>query len=404
MATESLPAGSPSPRLTHLGSGPLPAFCPDTNGAAGRDALPPDTYESVIARSRGRNERRLYAGRSLRYQEPVPPIPQRIAWLDLLRVLAAAAVVVLHVTAPLLALPIPPAAASLFMTAVAWAVPVFVMISGATNLGAGKEIPVRDFYRRRAVWLPRTAAWVLLFIGLRFTNEADFTLAGAMRDLWRGVPYFHLWFLFMLLGLYAVTPLLSRLNGRLRLTLGVFILAVAALITAMRHDALGILQHDAITLCLPFIGYYLLGSVLGSLPLTAGWRWLGSCLFLAGASLLLAASCYSGLPGIKAFTPPPDLLFYAFSHPVALLSIGFFLLMRGDLPGPLARLGVVLAPLTFGVFVIHPIFLRLITALPFSYAATVANAITVVSLLTLLLSLLATWALRQVSFLRPLVG
>ena len=78
------------------------------------------------------------------------PIKTRTHWMDCLRVLAAAAVILLHVAAKqwhtvdirggdwlLLCL---------FNGSVRWCVPLFVMISGALFLNPEKEISLRDLY------------------------------------------------------------------------------------------------------------------------------------------------------------------------------------------------------------------------------------------------------------------
>lgn len=134
--------------------------------------------------------------------------------LDALRGLAALAVVCLHAAALTLGGAPPPDAvtwwaANLLDAAMRWCVPVFVMISGALLLG--REEPPGVLLRRRLLrLLPLLVVWSVFYAGLQALTQPDWSLADAMWSLLRGTPYYHLWYLFMLPGLYLLTPILQR--------------------------------------------------------------------------------------------------------------------------------------------------------------------------------------------------
>lgn len=346
---------------------------------------------------------------------------QRQPWLDVLRCLAAYAVIVLHLSGPLLTHPDPngtilKSAAILSMTLVAWCVPIFVMVSGALNLASKSQV-AGAFFRKRWIWIPRTLCWVAIFLGLRFLYEPGLTWHVVMRDLWHGVPYFHLWFLFMLVGLYAVTPALAWSARQTRKT-GIFwasaVLIAAAWITATQPNAMGILQTNMFTLFVPFIGYYWLGNVLAELPIHRGFRWVGVVLTATGAAAMMIAEQTQDARLRLLLAPPSEYVFSAFSHPVVLMSIGIFLIgaatsrrasqqtasnARGSSQTCLARI----APLTFGVFVIHPIFLRLLSTLPITIDLPPFAAIWVYAMMVFALSLFVAWALARIPGVQRLI-
>ena len=82
--------------------------------------------------------------------------PPRLAYIDQLRVVAALAVVMIHVSAMHWG-DTPPASAdwqamNVYAAVSRWCVPVFVMLSGALLLAPGRENePWADFYQRRLV-------------------------------------------------------------------------------------------------------------------------------------------------------------------------------------------------------------------------------------------------------------
>jgi surface polysaccharide O-acyltransferase-like enzyme len=89
-------------------------------------------------------------------------------------------------------------------------VPLFVMLSGALLLQSSKvNEPLKVFFRKRAsrIALP-FLFWGLTYFAWRiFVNHESLTLYSIGQSIIWG-PYFHFWFLYMLIGLYLVTPLL----------------------------------------------------------------------------------------------------------------------------------------------------------------------------------------------------
>lgn len=145
-------------------------------------------------------------------------MPQtRKHYLDYLRVLAIAAVIVIHVTAIFYSrtLTSDPAGwwmANVLNAASRFCVPLFVMISGAVLLG--RPIGTGDFYRSRFLRLvPPLLFWSLVFLGLKMHQGMD--LAGLFWELKIGLivegrAYTHLWFLSMFLCLMLFAPFINK--------------------------------------------------------------------------------------------------------------------------------------------------------------------------------------------------
>ena len=162
--------------------------------------------------------------------------------LDAARWMAALAVVLLHCAA----LPLTQAAdygstdwqwANVYDAASRWCVPVFVMISGALLLNPSKNEPFKDFYQKRALRIaPAIVFWSVFYLlwgALMYRLDGiPMNAAAWLRKATSGAPYYHLWYLYMLAGLYLFAPYLRALYQRCSprqrrvAVLAIFVLAV----------------------------------------------------------------------------------------------------------------------------------------------------------------------------------
>ncbi len=145
---------------------------------------------------------------------------EKILWIDYLRVLATFSVVFLHTSIPLLDKF--DSAPDIFLkwwigniydSSVRFCVPVFIMITGALLLN--KEIPLKLFLKRRftRILLP-FVFWNLVYLFLRYDHREH---AGVMDVLQWGYNLlltdavsYHLWFVYVLIGLYLFIPILNK--------------------------------------------------------------------------------------------------------------------------------------------------------------------------------------------------
>jgi surface polysaccharide O-acyltransferase-like enzyme len=124
--------------------------------------------------------------------------------ISLMRILAAYAVVLIHLRGP----------QDPWNQVSHWAVPLFVMISGALLLERARTETLRHFYRRRVARIvPVLLAGNLIYLGLRLCQGGTVTagyLAHAL--IFTGGVMAHLWFLEMILVLYLLAPAIGRLS------------------------------------------------------------------------------------------------------------------------------------------------------------------------------------------------
>ncbi|WP_442951990.1 acyltransferase [Orrella sp. JC864] len=285
----------------------------------------------------------------------------RLARLDAARWIAALAVVLLHCAAVPVSGSEPYGSpgwvsANLYDSAVRWCVPVFVMISGALLLAPARREGLPRFYMRRTarILLP-LAFWTLFYLGWSALLER---LDGTPTDPWawltrlsEGRPYYHLWYLYMIVGLYLFAPFVrdmyGRLNERRRLACVLGTLGIAVMDALYRHWA-GTGYGFFLAWFVPYLGYFIAGRMVfeGSLRLPR-------------PGLVLALSVAATAAGVYALSNAQAMNFYFydyFSVTVPFMSLAAFQLILSQ--SRLPRL-TLLAPLTFGVYLIHPVFIDL---------------------------------------------
>lgn len=137
--------------------------------------------------------------------------PNRAYYLDGLRICAIAAVVMIHVAAMAFAYwPLETfgwAVCNVFDGCSRWSVPVFVMISGALLLAPQRTATIKD------IWGKRIKKILILFIvwsSVYLIVLGDHSTLRMTIDSFFG-GYYHLWFLWMIIIVYACIPFLKKI-------------------------------------------------------------------------------------------------------------------------------------------------------------------------------------------------
>ncbi len=299
-----------------------------------------------------------------------------------------------------------------------WVVPVFVMISGALVLAPQQHAAGPGaFYRKR---LPRLLTalifWSLLYFLLVRTlfSQIRPTRLDVARFVLDGQPYTHLYFLWLIIGLYVVAPVLASFlegGGQRRALVFAAVVLGATVITGMSSSVLTAMGDDsplvllALTQWLPYAGYFLAGWALRTVRLS-GWR-----LAVAAAFTLLAVAVSIVQYGARPAVPLVDavLPLSYFGPVVAVASLGVFVCATSMLsrwrPGPrVQRMVRELSDCAFGVFLVHFAIMVLLRGVPPFDAAVGSLTLSVLEwVLVLGISFLVVSLMRKVPGLRRVV-
>lgn len=152
---------------------------------------------------------------------------------DLLRIISCISVIVIHVSFGLLSdVDISKnrfdyISVVFFNTVSRFAVPIFVMLSGAFLLSNKKNSDYHYFYKKSfiKIGIPTIIFSILFLLYYLFLNfiqikiglKTHSSLFEPVIGFVTGAPYYHLWYLYTTVGLYAITPIIIRIKETITL-------------------------------------------------------------------------------------------------------------------------------------------------------------------------------------------
>lgn len=300
---------------------------------------------------------------------------------DLIRVLAILGVVIIHADAIT-------ASTTNYFGGVSWwfanilhsaasvSVPLFVMLSG--YLIINKNNLSFKYYLNKSLfqillpmvfWTLIYFRWYMIWCGEQFSAESVlFSFFTASN--------FHLYYLFIVIGLYLFTPLLLKAiresTSRQQKQFFIYSLLFGILILALRYFVFRIYSLPSfIIIFMPYISYYYAGYFLGKINLSLRKAIVSSILLM----IVIIATAMFYFVNVKLYlsgnnyfwTVTQGNFFWEHFAPntVAMVLLLFLLLVNIKLPKGLVseyvcRIFSVLSRASFGVYLIHPIIIDLL--------------------------------------------
>ena len=266
-------------------------------------------------------------------------IPDRICYLDRLRLWAMAGVIVIHQAATGYS---EAAAGSwlwavclLYNTLARFSVPVFVMISGAVFLDPRKPVTAANMFGRTVRLLALFGFWSLPYAVLETLREyGSLVLVPLLRKLLKG--HYHMWYLHLIAVLYLLTPLLRQKHWRRVLAPAAFVLGCCMSMLPAAPAQWGYAAY---------LGYYCLGYRLSRAAFSRKQMFA-----LTGFSLLVMAAAMLWLAPKR-----PELIFRESMPHILFYSASVFLLAKGCGPKLPPWAGSVTS-CQRSIYLIHPAF------------------------------------------------
>lgn len=349
----------------------------------------------------------------------------RLAYADLLRVVAALGVIVIHVSGGWL--PAFPAGTTnwnilnAWDCLSAWCVPVFVMCSGMFLLDPKKQLSYSTLFLR---YLLRMIT-ALLFWGtayamantLLFGRITVQSFLSALYGVLLGNVPTHLWFLYMMVGLYLLTPLLRAfIRGAKRSDLHWFFLVTVVFVSLLplllnlRGSQTATLYANKLylnfTMAFPplaYVGYFVAGYYLKTYSLGRLAEGLIYVLGIAGALLTVGGSSF--LNAGTELGQFNGLMMGYLTPNVCAMSVAVFVLFRyvlgiSEERSRRQRAGR-LSDYTFGVYLVHIVFLTLLRYFGLSHPPiTPWLGVPLLTLAIAVPSFAVSWLLHKI----PVVG
>ncbi|MHC4166759.1 MAG: acyltransferase [Planctomycetota bacterium] len=335
-----------------------------------------------------------------------------MVWIDNARILAAFAVVFLHCASGVVTEAERFGSTywwigNAYASFVRWCVPVFVMMSGALLLDPNKSESLAGFYKKRAarILIP-LLFWTVFFSvwnvkGFVFRGE-PIPWSHVTMGIMRGSPFYHMWFLYMIVGLYLFAPFLRRIVSQTSHNELVFL---AIILFGMSMFNFAVMNTDKVHLIinrfLLYLSYFLAGYLVRITKFRPNTL-LILTVFLVSVALT-SVGCYllardGGLG--------EGMYFHGnLSVTVVPMSLGImFLLKEFSSPMINVRIGKHLASLSLGIYAIHPVFIDALEYFAISPKLyNPAFSVPLIAALVFISSLLVIQGVHSVPYVRRIV-
>lgn len=345
---------------------------------------------------------------------------QRTKYFDYLRVFATFAVIMLHTSGVwfvgeeigssewLISL--------VYNSATRYAVPIFVMISGAVFLG--RDIDTKKIYTKYILRI--ATAFVFWSFIYAVITDSTANIKGMVVNVLYG--HYHMWFLYMIIGLYILVPILRKVVETKEVTKYFLGLAIvfAVLIPQMVELAdvlpqpiqlLGEITDTVVgklnvNLCAGFVGYFVAGYYLNNIEISLKWRRI---IYVLGCIGYVATVVFSAVLCIVQ-NKANEMFFGSFTLNIVLFAVAAFVFGKYELEeskifGKLSEQIEKMAQYSFGAYLVHALILNKIMGL-LDFHATTLNTIIlipVISMLVFAISMGISALLQQIPIVKKYI-
>lgn len=150
--------------------------------------------------------------------------------------------------------------------------PIFVLLSGSLNLSSKNNINAKEYYKKQIIktiipTLIFSFLYVLFSFGITLYENGFSFNAASIKGLlvlfyeWAvGKPYYHLWYMYMYIGLILITPptiyVIGKINDNKKILILGWFMVILGFVINLTSILFWIIQF------ISYIGYYILGYAL----------------------------------------------------------------------------------------------------------------------------------------------
>ena len=353
----------------------------------------------------------------------LPNKAARVFYADMLRAIAILAVIILHNAADYDAQlgSIPAShwwAGAIWNGLVRFCVPMFVALSGAFLLNKNKEVTCKEvFWKRLPKIIIPLIFWSVIYI-LYEGYETDEGIGAInwieqLKIFYQGPVIYHFWFLYMMIGIYLLYPILNLvINAAKEIHIRYFLLiwfisnCLIKIIDTITDTNFGIEMNFFSR----YIGYFVLGYYLTYYTFSKKQLTLAYLLGIIGLalSILMPVLCIH-----LHFDDRSTLIESDFTPDIALVIAGLILWFKNrnyiERPTFFNKIISQVSKESFGIYLVHVLVMEIIFSDDRSYAEVVDGwhpgwAIPLKAIIILLVSLLMVKIIRLIPYFRRVVG
>ncbi len=347
---------------------------------------------------------------------------KRLYSFDMIRVIAMIAVVTIHAFAVLIQNH--PAASVEFLVGnvadsmTRLGVPLFIMLSGALMLNESKAIDFKKMKNKTLQIALLLVVWSVFYavvfqVAVPLMSGDAISIEAVCKSILFG--HYHLWYLYTLIALYLVTPLLRlfvRVENQTYIRWFLILSFIFSFLPNTLNFALNVMgvennivkeleQQFHMGFVGTYVGYYVLGWYLVNITIPKLHR---VALYVAGALGLVV-----NILGVQFLTrvdrPVYEELYDNAGVTVLVYSAAVFLLIlngcKGTRSAAFEKGVTMISKLSFGIYILHPLFISLF--LIFVPIPNPLLSIVLCWLVSIVGSAIATWIASKIPFVKLLV-
>lgn len=347
----------------------------------------------------------------------------RILSFDIIRIVAILMVVLIHASAPFVVGNLPPSVdfiwGNLFDGISRAAVPLFVMLSGALMLNEKKQITKTKMIQYIKNILFLLIFWVLFYaVSFEVVIPLVHGKTIALKTLFikTVIGHYHLWFLYLILGIYLLTPLLRLFVKKENSQYVLYFIGLSLLFhfsipvfNFATNQVLGggdqfISFMDRMNMGFvdPFLSYYLLGWYISNHEIAKRHRIVIYVLGLMGVLItILGCYCFTkeGIRVDSIFANSTS--FHIFFYTAAIFLFIYTFFKNKKIKNLFwHHLIIQLSSLSFGVYVIHAVVLNGVFHNFFKDKS--ASLIPIMWMIVVILSYVIVFALSKIPYVKKL--
>lgn len=230
-------------------------------------------------------------------------IKKRILWVDLLKILSIYGVITIHSSAPLLITYDKNHFAwwvgNLYDSLSRWCIPVFFMLSGFFILEQAQRDSLRQFYQKRfnRIIIPFIMWSASYFLWRILVNKEQLGFCKIFRLFVEEPAYYHLWFIYTLIGLYLLAPFMSKYlqyAGKRELSTFILLWFIFGSLVPTAEDLFKFSAYLSIGTpggVFYYSGYFILGYILKNIRIN-GWKQISFCALFLFTFIITAYGTY----------------------------------------------------------------------------------------------------------------
>ncbi|WP_409303078.1 acyltransferase [Peribacillus sp. SCS-155] len=344
----------------------------------------------------------------------------RVVYADLLRVIATMAVIIIHVSAvgfdDLNPTSFEWNVLNIYDSIVRWCVPIFVMLSGMFFLNIKRDISVKSIYFKSIIRI-LTALLVWAFIyefykKILYKQEPLDTnfLYETLLSIIQGNTHYHLWFLYMIIGIYIIAPILRVFIRNAKKSDIEYFLLIAFVFSSLL-PTLGhfypfnlispFLENFDVNVVLGYVMYFVAGYYFSRFDLSKSLTRVIYTLGIFFAFFTILATVQ-----ISVQKGAPDVFFYkylranVFFTSIALFIFAKNILNKREFRQPNLRIIYTLSKYSFGMYLVHDMIRTLLMKAGFfNITFNPVFSIPLLAICIFILSFIAAYLIRKIPYI-----